>query len=71
MPLLSCDSHTIVGVPRAQEDSIETQEHCQTCDINGTDVQFLGQRGDSGGAQESALAQEEYQEVGADVDLPF
>ncbi len=35
-------------------------------DINVTDVQFLGQRGDSGG-QEQQTAPEEYQEA----DLPF
>lgn len=35
-------------------------------DINVQDVQFLGQRGDSGG-QEPASAPEEYQEA----DLPF
>ncbi len=41
-----------------------------TNDINVTDVQFLGQRGDSDG-QEPAPAPEEYQEPGTDVDLPF
>ena len=39
-------------------------------DINVTDVQFLGQRGDSGG-QGQAAAPEEYQEAEADLDLPF
>ena len=39
-------------------------------DINVTDIQFLGQRGDSGG-QGPATAPEEYQEVGTDVGLPF
>ena len=38
-------------------------------DINVQDVQFLGQRGDSGGGQEQQTAPEEYQE--AEVDLPF
>jgi len=37
-------------------------------DINVTDVQFLGQRGDSGG-QDQAFMAEEYQEAG--VGLPF
>ncbi len=37
----------------------------------GMDAQFLGQRGGGGGGQEPVLAQEEYQEVGTDVDLPF
>ncbi len=37
-------------------------------DINVNDIQFLGQRGDSGG-QQPAPALEEYQE--AEVDLPF
>ena len=37
-------------------------------DINVTDVQFLGQRGD-GAAQEQQTAPEEYQE--AEADLPF
>ena len=36
--------------------------------INVTEVQFLGQRGDSGG-QEAASVPEEYHE--AEVDLPF
>ncbi len=40
-------------------------------DINVQDVQFLGQRGDSG-SQEPAPEQEEYQEAVADHDdLPF
>jgi len=39
-------------------------------DINVTDVQFLGQRGDSAG-QGQEPAPEEYQAVGAEVDLPF
>ena len=38
-------------------------------DINVTEVQFLGQRGDSGG--QGPTPTEEYQEVGTDVDLPF
>ena len=37
-------------------------------DINVTDIQFLGQRSDSGG-QDQAFVAEEYQEAGAD--LPF
>ena len=39
-------------------------------DINLTEVQFLGARGDSNG-QGPAPEPEEYQEVGADLDLPF
>ena len=40
-------------------------------DINVTEVQFLGQRGDGSG-QEQAPATEEYQAAGADLDdLPF
>ena len=41
-------------------------------DINVTDVQFLGQRGDgSGDSAGQQQAPEEYQAVGAEVDLPF
>ena len=39
-------------------------------DINVNEVQFPGQRGDSGG-QCQGPAPEEYQEAGTDVDLPF
>ena len=39
-------------------------------DINVTEVQFLGQRGESNG-QGPAPEPEEYQEAGADLDLPF
>ena len=39
-------------------------------DINVTEVQFLGQRGDSGG-QGQAFVEEGYQQAGEDPDLPF
>jgi single-stranded DNA-binding protein len=61
--LLCCIAQGRLSSRTYQTQSGETR---QSLDINVTDIQFLGQRGDSGGQQP---AQEEYQE--AEVDLPF
>ena len=46
----------------------QSRETRHSLDINVKQVQFLEQRGDSGGQQQ---APEEYQEAKADLDLPF
>ena len=46
----------------------QSGETRHSLDINVQDIQFLGQRGASGGQQQ---APEQYQEAEADLDLPL